>query len=49
MASVGVNTNGSQFYISLSPTYHLNGRCMVFGRLVGGEELLSRLEKVAIP
>eukprot|EP01033_Poteriospumella_lacustris_P010954 gene10954-7792_t len=46
MASVGVNTNGSQFYISLSPTYYMNGRCTVFGRLVEGEDVLSRLEKV---
>eukprot|EP01031_Cornospumella_fuschlensis_P041813 gene41813-51036_t len=46
MASIGVNTNGSQFYLSLSPSPHMNGRCTVFGRLKGGEEVLSRLEKV---
>lgn len=48
MATVGVNTNGSQFYISLSPTQYLNGRCVVFGRLVGGEDVLARMEKVRI-
>jgi cyclophilin family peptidyl-prolyl cis-trans isomerase len=46
MASIGVNTNGSQFYISLSPTYYMNGRCIVFGRLIEGESILARMEKV---
>lgn len=46
MASIGVNTNGSQFYLSLSPSLHMNGRCSVFGRVKGGEEILDRLEKV---
>jgi cyclophilin family peptidyl-prolyl cis-trans isomerase len=46
MASVGRNTNGSQFYISLSPTTHLNGKCTVFGRLVEGEEVLNELENI---
>ncbi len=46
MATVGVNTNGSQFYISLSPTQYLNGRSVVFGRLVAGEDILARMEKV---
>lgn len=46
MVSVGVNTTGSQFYISLSPTIYMNGRCAVFGRLIEGEAVLSRMEKV---
>lgn len=46
MASIGVNTNGSQFYMSLSPNYYMNGRCIVFGRLVEGEQVLDRMEKV---
>lgn len=46
MASVGRNTNGSQFYISLSPTTHLNGKCTVFGRLVEGHEVLDQLETI---
>ena len=48
MASIGVNTNGSQFYISLGPNPHMNGKCMVFGRVIAGEEILSSLEKVSI-
>ncbi len=47
MASVGVNTNGSQFYISLSPSPYLNGRCVVFGRVIAGDEVLQRMEKVS--
>ena len=46
MASIGVNTNGSQFYIDLSPAPHLNGRCMVFGRVVDGDDVLKEIEKV---
>ena len=46
MASIGVHTNGSQFYLSLSPMKHLNGRCVVFGRMVEGEEALQVIEKV---
>ena len=46
MASIGVHTNGSQFYLSLSPMKHLNGRCVTFGRMVEGEESLQAMEKV---
>lgn len=48
MASVGLNTSGSQFYISLSPTAHMNGRCVVFGRLIEGEEVLKAIEAVSL-
>ena len=44
MASVGIDTNGSQFYISFSATTHMNGRCPVFGRLVEGEQHLRTIE-----
>ena len=48
MAAVGVRTTGSQFYISLNPegTPHLNGRCVVFGRVVGGEAVLTAIQNV---
>ena len=46
MASVGVHTNGSQFYIDLAPNHHLNGRCVVFGRLSKGLEVLDAIEKL---
>lgn len=44
MASVGVHTNGSQFYISFSPCAHMNGRCMVFGRVM--EESMPLLKQM---
>jgi cyclophilin family peptidyl-prolyl cis-trans isomerase len=46
MASVGVNTSGSQFYICLDAAKHLDGRCMAFGRVVEGAEVLVTIEKV---
>lgn len=46
MASIGVHTNGSQFYIDLGHAKHLNGRCVTFGRLVAGESVLKAIEEV---
>ncbi len=46
MVSVGVHTNGSQFYISLNPLPHMNGRSVVFGRLIEGDNVLKAIEKV---
>lgn len=46
MASIGVDTNGSQFYISLKPTTYMNGRCVVFGRLIEGDDIITMIEKV---
>ena len=46
MASIGVHTNGSQFYMSLSPMAHLNGRCVVFARIIKGQESIDAIEKV---
>lgn len=45
MANAGPNTGGSQFFICHVPQPHLNGRHAVFGKLVSGFDVLTRIEK----
>ncbi|TVU41832.1 hypothetical protein EJB05_15387, partial [Eragrostis curvula] len=44
MANAGKNTNGSQFFITFKPTPHLDGKHVVFGKMVSGIALLKKLE-----
>ena len=44
LTSTGPNTNGSQFFITLSPMPELNGSRTIFGRVVRGLDLLLELE-----
>ncbi|KAM6498398.1 Cyclophilin-like domain containing protein [Amanita muscaria] len=46
MANKGANTNGSQFYITFRATPHLDKKHTVFGKLVGGEDVLDALENL---
>ncbi len=44
MASIGPNTENSQWFMTLAPTDHLNGRYTQFGELVQGEKVLMDLQ-----
>jgi peptidyl-prolyl cis-trans isomerase B (cyclophilin B) len=47
MAHAGKDTGGSQFFIVLSEesTKHLNGVHTVFGKVTGGTDLITKLQK----
>lgn len=44
MANSGPDTNGSQFYITMGPTPHLDGGYNVFGEVVEGMEVVNAIE-----
>jgi cyclophilin family peptidyl-prolyl cis-trans isomerase len=44
-ANAGLNTDGSQFFLTVVPTYWLNGKHAVFGRILKGMKIADSLEK----
>ncbi|MBN2452071.1 MAG: peptidylprolyl isomerase [Lentisphaeria bacterium] len=49
MANSGPDTNGSQFFLCFRATPHLDGKHSVFGKVIAGQTVIDRLEKIGTP
>jgi cyclophilin family peptidyl-prolyl cis-trans isomerase len=46
MAHAGKDTGGSQFFLTFGPAAGLDGKHTVFGRVIDGMDVLSKIQRI---